>query len=555
MSSGMYLSLYHALLHYPEAVVALEDLSLWALAVGLGLTHLSLSLALHSLSTSKLKVYLALVNLECVVLDEQWCGRFVLGAHMLAAVVVTVVEALASRLLTMEGGREGGRFASGEKGRGMWGWGGGNGGRREMMCGNSNHEWMVKYLDMLQLEGTSEDKLFLMGGMAAVAVVMAVVVAVPHFVCRSNRGLNIQIVSLLDKARVVAPRQAPPANAPCLLSGASGGGGREGGREGRGRQDRREGGAGPRRGQSGSKDDPLASSDSTIAEGSRLQQQQQRRQKMTYATPRSAPVEGSWKWNNTKNGSSGTSLRRGREGGGGEREVMSSSPFSLGGKGGLGSLLGGSNSAVAGAVNKEDGLTLQTPASKGSGVHEEDGEEDDIQEQNESSAAATAAAGGGGGGGAYGRVIEPDYEREMGRPTVDKSMQKSGMVKEERYTGVGLSRRKMWKEVYLVVDAEAVTVLKRKDGASVIHHRFPISEVGTRRVVHPPSALGGREDGYAGFVLYYDNVSLELRCGGGEGEVDKWLSVLQWNAVVAARKAQRGIGSTGGGGGGGWKKG
>eukprot|EP00624_Nannochloropsis_granulata_P005909 evm.model.NODE_42083_length_13037_cov_30.485924.1 len=131
MSLGMYLFLYHALLHYPEAAVALEDLSLWALALGLGLTHLSLSLALHSLSTSKLKVYLALVNLECVVLDERWWGRLVVGAHMLAAVVVTVVEGLASRVLTMEGGREGGRCAS-EKGGGMWGWGGGQGGRREM---------------------------------------------------------------------------------------------------------------------------------------------------------------------------------------------------------------------------------------------------------------------------------------------------------------------------------------------------------------------------------------------------------------------------------------
>ena len=470
---------------------------------------------------------------------------------MLAAVVVTVVEGLASRVLTMEGGREGGRCAS-EKGGGMWGWGGGQGGRREMVCGSNNHEWMVKYLDMLQLEGTSEDKLFMMGGMAVVAIVMAVVVAVPHFVCGSNRGLNIQIVSLLDKARVVAPRQAPPANSRCLLSGASGGGGKEGGREGGGKRDRREGGGGARRGQSGSKDDPLASSDSAISEGSSLQQQQQRRQKTMYATPRSAPVESSWTWNNTKSGGSSANLRGGGRGRGG---VLSSS-FGVSGKGGLGAFLGLSSSAVAGDLNKEDGLTPQTPASKGSSVHGEDENGDDVEEQSESSTAAPAAAAAAAtGGGAYGRIVEPDYEREMGRATVDKAMQKSGMVKEERYTGVGLSRRKMWKEVYLMVDEEAVTVLKRKDDTSVIHHRFPVSKVGTRRVVYPPSALGGEREGYAGLVLYYDNVSLELRCEGGEGEVDKWLSVLQWNAVVAARKAQQGVGGTGEGGGGGWKKG
>ena len=221
----MYLFLYHALLHYPEAAAALEDLSLWALAVGLGLTHLSLSLALHSLSTSKLKVYLSLVNLECVVLDEKWWGRLVVGTHMLAAVVVTVVGGLAAKVLTMEEGREGGRGAGSEK-RGMWGWGGKE---NEAMCSSSSNGWVVKHLNVLQLEGTSEDKLLLMGGMAAVAVVMAAVVAAAHYLCGSNRGLNIKIVSLLDEARVVAPRLAPPANPRFLWvvgrEGEEGGGG------------------------------------------------------------------------------------------------------------------------------------------------------------------------------------------------------------------------------------------------------------------------------------------------------------------------------------------
>ncbi len=100
-------------------------------------------------------------------------------------------------------------------------------------------------------------------------------------------------------------------------------------------------------------------------------------------------------------------------------------------------------------------------------------------------------------------------------------------------------------DVYLVVDEEDIAVYKRKDDTSVVHHRFPVADVGTRRIVTAD---------YAGFELYHGHHSIELRCDGGEGEVDKWLSVLQWNGVVKGRQ-QMHEGGGGGGGGGNLKRG
>jgi hypothetical protein len=76
-----------------------------------------------------------------------------------------------------------------------------------------------------------------------------------------------------------------------------------------------------------------------------------------------------------------------------------------------------------------------------------------------------------------------------------------------------------------------------QDDATVIHHRFPILELGVRRILAAD---------HAGFALYGPGVSgaqgVEVRCAGGDGEVDKWISTMTWNQLVAGRK-QAGVGS------------
>lgn len=66
---------------------------------------------------------------------------------------------------------------------------------------------------------------------------------------------------------------------------------------------------------------------------------------------------------------------------------------------------------------------------------------------------------------------------------------------------------------------------------SVIHHRIPILELGVRRILAPD---------HAGFALYGPGApgqqGIELRCEGGEEEVDKWISTMTWNQLVAWRK-------------------
>lgn len=78
----------------------------------------------------------------------------------------------------------------------------------------------------------------------------------------------------------------------------------------------------------------------------------------------------------------------------------------------------------------------------------------------EAKGSSPAVAGGGGGG--FGEAVEPDFERTTARPTADRPMQKSGIVKELRLTGSGLARHRVWKEVWLQVDHDVITVYKRR---------------------------------------------------------------------------------------------
>ncbi len=372
MSVGFHAFLFHALKHYPEAAAAVDDMSLWALALGLGLTQLSLGVALHGLVTNKVKVYMQIARLDFAVLDRQWWWRVIVSIHVLCAAAFTAILGLAARVMTSKGG---------------WA---------------ESHKWVVGYLNLLRLDKISEDKLLLMGGVALLSLIMGLVVSVGHWWCGSNRALNIAVISLLDKSRVLSPQLAAPANHLFPLGKHHHHGDR------------------PRHHHSSSKDSAVDTLNGSVSTSSSLD--------LSLApallasgggkritTPRSAPAE--------------VTKRRGL-----------STVFSR--KSTAGASSSSSFAAVGGNTTSRKGLGPLMMAGGG---------EADLQGEEEGARIMQQQGSGGGGGeeggalSSYGRVVEPDYEREMGRSNVDKAMCKSGMVKEERYTGSGLSRHRVWK--------------------------------------------------------------------------------------------------------------
>ncbi|EWM26847.1 hypothetical protein Naga_100097g20, partial [Nannochloropsis gaditana] len=443
------------------------------------------------------------------------------------------------------GGREGAVGSA----RKSWG-----GYHRSVQCSSeerSPHAWLTMYLNSFQVDRASEAKLLLIGWMTAVAVMGAGGVGMWHWITGCNRGLNKQLVTILDRARVVAPRLALSTSARSL-------GGRHvgtGGGEGRDRGEEREGNRRGALSLVGERSSSLGQSGRPSMSGQPLMDAGPR-----HATPKSAPVvlksvanQPLWEGQVGPRGNKAGKAVGGGQGAWlvahGERDGTRTGP---GGERRAG--LGLDSSPSSASSLPPDGTAAIPPASPlsslGTEVTSKEGaREEDAMTQNTPRGAGNAEIIAGHTTAAdparrlstsagvkfqppafYGRVVEPDYERDMGQKTLERGLVKSGMVQEKRPSGTGWARRKCWKDVYLVVDAGAVTVYRQRADSSVVLHRLPVAEVGTRKIVG-----GDKQD--AGMILTCGGESVELQCPAGEGEVDKWLSVLQWNAEVALRRA------------------
>lgn len=78
---------------------------------------------------------------------------------------------------------------------------------------------------------------------------------------------------------------------------------------------------------------------------------------------------------------------------------------------------------------------------------------------------ASEGAGGCGGGGVGERGPPQDLFESA---AADRPMAKSGAVKERRPTGSGVLRQRVWKDVWLVLDADFLRVYKSKVGSSLL---------------------------------------------------------------------------------------
>jgi len=97
-----------------------------------------------------------------------------------------------------------------------------------------------------------------------------------------------------------------------------------------------------------------------------------------------------------------------------------------------------------------------------------------------------------------------------------------------------MSRKQVWKEVWMVVDDSHVTILKKKrserddDDSIPVHYSFALQDVTTSR-------LSQFQYGFR-LVCGKDTVDLMVPA---EELADKWLSCITWNQLVLCRHAQQ----------------